>query len=41
MEDLPTVGRQIHNFALLVLQLFISEGLSIWQYVDGSSRRVF
>lgn len=41
MEDLPTADI-LHNFALLVLWFpFIGEGLSVWQYVDRSSRRVF
>lgn len=41
VEDLPTEDI-FHNFALLVLWFpFISEGVSVWQCVDGSSRRVF
>lgn len=41
MEDLPTPDI-FHNSALLALCFpFISEGLSIWQYVDGSSGSIF
>lgn len=41
VEDLSTEDI-FHNFVLLVLWFpFISEGVSVWHYVDGSSRRVF